>query len=139
MARKPPPPLEHEEQVAVVQWARRHQHVRPCLGLLHASLNGAKLPYRTKIVRGKKVRICPEAKRQKDAGLLNDIPDLYLPHAMGGYHGLYIEMKRVGEKPRESQREMHDRLRAEGYRVEWCAGADAAIEVLRGYLNIPKV
>jgi hypothetical protein len=54
---------------------------------------------------------------------------------MGGYHGLYIEMKRAkGGQLSPPQKEWIDRLRAEGYRVEVCAGADAAMEVITGYL-----
>ncbi len=127
-------PKEHDEQVTVVSWARMMSHKCPCLALLHAIPNGARLrAYKTR--SGK--RWSPEAKHLKDEGLLPGIPDLFLPHAAHGYHGFYLEMKRVGARPTGSQFAMLDALREQGYKAEWAQGNGQAIQLLSQYLDLP--
>jgi len=80
---------------------------------------------------------CAKNKRQ---GLVAGIPDIFYAWARGGYHGLHIEMKRPKtETSRKgvlsaAQKEMIDKLRNDGYRVEVCYGADEAMDVLRDYM-----
>lgn len=50
-----------------------------------------------------------------EAGVKAGIPDLLLPVARHGYHGLYIELKRLGDTLRDSQEAMLPRLEAQGY------------------------
>jgi len=65
------------------------------------------------------------------------VPDLMLPVARQGYHGLFIEMKRRrGGRLSPEQREWRARLEAEGYRWVMCEGMDAGIAALREYLGI---
>ena len=64
--------------------------------------------------------------RLKQAGMKPGVPDVLLPIACGGHHGLWIEMKAVGGKLSEVQHEVIAMLRSQGYRVEVCFGWDAA-------------
>lgn len=75
----------------------------------------------------------------KAEGLQSGVPDLWLPVARQGKHGLVIEMKRAkGGVVAASQAAWIAALRAEGYRVEVCHGAAEAIDVLRDYIGADK-
>lgn len=117
----PKSPLEHTEQVRVVEWMK---HFHP--GVIVAAVpNGGR---RTKT----------EAGRLKAEGVLPGYPDLLIDEPRGGYHGLRIEMKRVGGKGATvAQKAVHARLRAAGYRVETCHGAAEATGLIDAYLRQP--
>lgn len=76
-----------------------------------------------------------EAARLKAQGVKAGVPDLCVPMARGGYHGLYVEMKDAGSKGRVSdkQREWLALLRAEGYCAWVCHGANDAIGLIERY------
>jgi hypothetical protein len=126
---------EHEEQAAVVAWASNNEWLMPDLALLYAVPNGARLPWR-KGKGGK--RYSPEAMKLKAEGLKSGVPDLCLPVARGGYHGLYIEMKRGDNKPTENQTKMLDALAAQGYLAVVCYGHNDAIDTLSEYLQLER-
>ena len=71
---------EHQEQCAVIQWARLNQIKYPELETLHAIPNGG-------------LRNLTVARKLKAEGTVSGIPDLHLPIARAVYHSLYIEMK----------------------------------------------
>lgn len=114
-------PSEDEEQITVMSWARMMVGRYPELALLHHIPNGG--------LRSKR-----EAVIFRAMGVMPGIPDLYLPAACGGYHGLYIEMKAVDGRLSAAQREVIAMLCAAGYRCEVCRGAEAAIRVIEDYL-----
>jgi hypothetical protein len=59
-----------------------------------------------------------------------------LPVARGGYHGLFIEMKRQkGGTVSPTQRDWIEYLLAQGYQAVVCRGFDAAREVIEQYLD----
>jgi len=98
----------------------------PELGLLHASLNGARVSWKT-------------AKKQKQEGMKAGVPDLELPVPRYPFHGLYIEMKRLtGGTVASEQRQWIDLLRLQGYRCEICCGYKEALAVLTEYINTEK-
>lgn len=76
-----------------------------------------------------------EAKNLKRQGVKPGIPDLCIPVAKGGYHGLYIEMKAEGGKPTEKQLEWIELLNANGYRAVICFGFDEARETIDRYMG----
>ena len=124
-------PTEHEEQVTVVQWAAAHEHVEPRLRMLFAIPNAG-----AGAQKG-------QAGKMRAEGVKAGVPDLCLPvrapyaKMYPPWSGLYIEMKRrKGGRTSPEQQWWHDALRGQGYRVEVCRGADAAIEVLRDYLGM---
>lgn len=127
--RKPSPipaPLEEREQQWLFQWAADAALKWPELELMHAIPNG-----------GKRDRVT--AAKLKAEGVKPGIPDIFLPVPRGGFHGLYIEMKRTRNgRPSEAQRDMIPKLRAQGYRVELCKGFNAAADVIEGYLDGAK-
>ena len=126
---------EHQEQCAVIDWVRRNEQREPRLSLLFAIPNGAKLPY-TKTASG--VRYSPEAARLKSEGLRPGTPDLFLPCPIHGVSGLFIEMKSENGVVRPEQKEMHQRLREQGYQVSVCRGAMEAIKVISEYLDLDR-
>jgi len=117
-------PSESEEQAAVVEWAQAMAVRFPCLRLLHASQAGARVSWK-------------QATRLKREGMQRGLPDLFLPVARWGCHGLWLEMKRrKGGRVSLAQLWWHTRLKNEGYRVSVCKGADEAIAVLFDYVSM---
>ncbi|MGB2246172.1 MAG: VRR-NUC domain-containing protein [Alcanivorax sediminis] len=121
-----PVPTEHEEQKAVIQWFNvQHKTMK---GRLVAVPNGAHLA-------GSKAQRAAKITRMKAEGLSPGFPDLLLPVARGGFHGLAIEMKRVkGSSTSDEQLEWLDFLARQGYLAVLCKGADAAIDTIQAYL-----
>ena len=71
----------------------------------------------------------------KKAGMRSGVPDLCVPVAKNGYHGLYIEMKVGRNKPTEKQEYWLDLLRRNGYMAVVCWGGDEAVEVIKKYMK----
>ncbi len=115
-------PSEHAEQAALIQWAEMAQGHRPELGLLYAIPNGGQRSLRVAI-------------SLKAEGLKAGVPDLCLPVARSGYHGLYLEMKAQDGRLSLNQRRWRDLLIAQGYGVAVTHGFDAARETLEDYLD----
>ena len=113
---------ESVEQIAVMQWHENAMRQWPELRLLFAVPNGGK-------------RDAAEAAHLKRQGVKAGVPDLLLPVCRGGYSGLGIELKVGDNKPTDLQLAWHAELRDQGWRVEVCYGATAAIDVLREYLQ----
>ena len=114
---------EYQEQVAVFKWAAAHEYRWPCLALLFGSLMGTKLPpkYLNKAIK---------------AGMKKGKPDINLPVTMGGYCGLWIELKRIdGGKPSKDQEKTLKMLAGAGNAVYVCRGSAAAIRVIEDYLK----
>lgn len=122
-APKPPMPTEYDEQAALIEWADLASKMWPELRWLHASHNG--------------VRVTPgTAVKMKKAGMKAGIPDLCLPVARAGYHGLWVEMKRQkGGHVDPEQVACHAYLRDAGYHVVVCKGWEAAKAEILKYLE----
>ena len=116
-------PTEEEEQTVVMHWATIAAGRWPELRLLFHIPNGGK---RTK----------SEAVRFRAAGVRSGVPDLFLPCARGGYHGLWIEMKAVGGRVSAEQERWLRELLAAGYLCRVCYGADEAIKELERYMQM---
>ena len=116
-------PTEEQEQVTVFQWAEIMSNRFPELRYLMHIPNGG-------------LRSKSEAVRFKRAGVKKGVPDLFLPVARKGYHGLWIEMKRQkGGRLSPEQKEWIDGLFNQGYLAVRCDGADEAIGMLERYLK----
>lgn len=63
------------------------------------------------------------------------MPDICLPVARGGFHGLYVEMKAQGGRPSDEQKAWIAALRAQGYRAEVCVGWHAARQLIEDYIT----
>lgn len=116
-------PTESMEQQWLFQWARMSEGRYPELALMYHVPNEGK---RSRATGG----------RLRAEGLRSGVPDICLPVARGGYHGLYIELKRrKGGRVTEAQEEWIAGLRAQGYRAEVCRGFDEASDVILAYLG----
>lgn len=121
-----PVPTEDEEQMIVIQWANLSGGKWPDLKWIYHTPNGGS-------------RSKAEAARFKAMGVKAGVPDLFLPAAYGGYHGLYIEMKRrKGGKLSAEQKKWIAALIENDYRVERCDGWEEAVAVLEEYLRSGK-
>lgn len=114
---------EHEEQAIFVAWARRNSFQYPELDMLYAIPNGARMRM-------------SQARKMKEEGLRAGVPDMCLPIARQGYHGLYYEMKFGRNKPSAEQSSFIRRLIVQGYHAVVCYCADEAIEITKKYLEI---
>lgn len=119
-----PPPKEDVEQTCLFRWAAYQCGAYPVLRKMYHIPNGGK--------RGK-----AEAARFKAQGVKAGIPDIHLPVARGGYHSLYIELKRLeGGTVSKEQKDRIADLREEGNRVEVCKGWEDAAQVIIDYLML---
>jgi hypothetical protein len=113
---------EHQEQSMLMQWCELASKRVPVLGLLFAIPNGGL----------RDVRVAAKLKRE---GVKAGVPDLCLPVGRGGYHALYIEMKRSGNKPTPAQSQWHEWLRTEGNAVRVCFSMEHARQAIEEYLR----
>lgn len=109
--------IEHENQCAVVEWFR-YQYPK---NVIYAIPNGGKRNVR-------------EAARFKKEGVLAGVSDLFVMRAMGGYHGLYVEMK-ASTSLTTSQKLFIVEAVKEGYKVEVCYSSQEAIEAIKHYMT----
>jgi len=114
---------EHSEQCALIERCAWEANRVPALRLLFAVPNGG-------------ARHPAIASKLKAEGVRAGVPDLLLPVARRGYHALWIELKTGRYRPSPPQLWWHEHLRAEGYQVEVCYGADAAWNVIADYLGL---
>ena len=69
-------------------------------------------------------------------GVKPGVPDMFLPVAREGCHGLYIELKRRdGGRVSPEQTAWMDALARQGYKTALCHGWDAAREEIQRYLG----
>lgn len=111
-------PTEHEEQVTLFTWFR----MRYAGMLMYAIPNGG-------------ARCSITGARLRDEGVLEGVPDIFLPCPSGGKHGLYIEMKRQkGGRVSAPQKAVMQALRMQGYEVAVCHGWQEARGCIEQYL-----
>ena len=113
-------PTESQEQCAVIKWVDSQPLIR---GRLMSIPNGAnKSP--------------ASAAKFKREGLRPGVPDLFLPIAQQGFHGLWIELKRSkGGTVSIAQRDWTIFLRSRDYAAYICEGADEAILTIKRYMG----
>ena len=74
------------------------------------------------------------ASAMKREGVRPGVPDLMLPVARCGVHGLFLEMKAGGGRLSALQIRWRDLLTAQGYGVATCFSYEEARQVLIDYL-----
>lgn len=119
---KKPEQRESAEQEALFRWAGFVHGRFPEIEWLYHIPNG-----------GSRNRI--EAANLKRQGVKAGVPDLCLPVARGGFHGLYIEMKAGKNTTTDKQDEWLSALQRQGYAVAVCYGWERASEVITKYLE----
>ena len=115
-------PLEHQEQVALFEWAALAEAQHPELAMLFAVPNGG-------------ARHPAVAAQLKAEGVRAGVPDICLPVARGRFHGLWIEMKRKPNRTSDAQRAWLDALRHYGHCAVVCWSAQEAQQSIMAYLE----
>ena len=72
----------------------------------------------------------------KGEGVKSGVPDIVLPVARGGYHGLYIELKVGKNKPTDNQKKFMAALNDQDYLAIVCWGFEEARAAITEYLKI---
>ncbi len=116
---------EHEEQVRLFEEAVDKGKEWPELSLLFAIPNGG-------------FRFTTVAGQMRAEGVKAGVPDVFLPVARRGWHGLFLELKTREGVAQKHQKRWHKALRAQGYRVEIARGWKQAWEILLDYLGNPE-
>jgi hypothetical protein len=115
-----------DEQAAVFQHAALRARTDPRWGLLFA------------IPNGKAASSIREAVNAKRTGLKRGVPDMFLPWPAGGWHGLFVELKRADGTKSDLKPEQADwlrRLQDAGYQTVVAFGWKAAVKEIAGYLE----
>lgn len=123
-----PEPSEHESQVALFRRLRLDPRTKDLP--VFAIANGGH-------------RHIVTATRLKAEGVAAGVPDIFVavPSTIRWHdddlisHGLFIEMKRRGNKPTPEQIRWMTLLNKRGYQTAVCYGADAAWDTLMEYLG----
>lgn len=115
-------PTEAQEQEALLRWVSFAMCKWPELELIYHIPN-----------EGKRSRV--NGASLKRQGLQKGVPDLCLPVARGGYHALYIEMKRKGGKPSREQLQWIEDLKKQGNLAVVCEGWEQAAETIKKYME----
>lgn len=113
---------EHDEQKALFGWALLNRHVFPELDLMFAIPNGGL----RNIIVAKKLRL---------EGVKRGVPDIFLPVARCGFHGLFIELKKIGGKISSHQRQWIDNISMQGYLSVVCYGWVDASNIIEKYIR----
>lgn len=113
---------ESQEQQALFRWAAMMEGKYPELKLMYHVPNEG-------------VRSKANGARLKAEGMKAGVPDVCLPCARCGYHGLYIELKAGSNKPTRSQEEWIADLNGQGYYAVVCWGWESAQKVIMMYLT----
>ena len=114
---------EHDEQVALFNWAKMNDSRLPELGLLFAIPNGGQ-------------RHILVAKKMKAEGVKAGVPDIFLPVVRGHFHGMFIEMKFGKNKLTKSQKAWAEKLIKADYEFITCWGWENAAEAIEYYLAL---
>lgn len=122
--RQPPPrdDREHQEQVALFEWAAVNEARLPELRLLFAIPNGGD-------------RHPAVAAKLKAEGVKAGVPDTCLPVSRNGWHSLWIELKAPGGSLADTQSIWLGELNRQGHLATTCYGWLAAARRIVAYLG----
>ncbi len=113
---------EEAEQAAIFKWAEYEKRKYPELELLYHVPNGGKRDAKTAAIL-------------KRCGVKAGVPDLVLPVARCGYHGLYIELKVGKNRTSKNQDRWLENLNAQGYKAVVCYGFNETTNMILRYLE----
>lgn len=115
---------EHDEQVALFDWARLNESKHPQLKMLFAIPNGG-------------LRNMVVAKKLKREGVKAGVPDMFLAVRTRTRSGLFIEMKFGKNKTTKEQDEWIQKLNGVFYTAV-CYSFEEAKQVIIDYLGIEE-
>jgi hypothetical protein len=113
---------ESISQTYLFNWAKGMQHIHPELEYMFHIPNGGKRDVKT-------------AKRLKAEGTKSGVPDIFLPVARRGFHGLFIEMKSPKGSTSDNQNEWLEMLSIFGFKTANCRSHYDAIVINMDYLK----
>ena len=123
-AGKLPVPTESQEQQALFEWAERLYKRYPELAVMYH------IPNEGKRSKATGARLLKE-------GMKPGVPDIHLPVARGGFHSLYIELKRRnGSSTTDAQNTWLQMLGKYGNKAVRCYGWEEAAKVIVEYLEL---
>ena len=114
---------ESTEQAIVINYFRAKYHKY----VIHSIPNGTH------------VKSWAGRKKLKSEGLLKGVSDLFIPVPKGKYHGFYLEMKNVKKTQcsvSPDQKQFIQYAQKQGYKADWCAGANEAIILINDYMSL---
>jgi hypothetical protein len=120
---------EHAHQVALFAWAALNFPKYPELHLMFAIPNGGE----------RDVRVASNLRAE---GVKAGVPDIFLPVSRGGFHGLFIELKRPttqGKKRGNTTKEQDQwmaALYANHYATRVCIGWEQARDTIIQYMEL---
>ena len=114
---------EHEEQKLLISWFDLQYPIYS--GRLFAIPNGGQ-------------RHVAVAAKLKAEGVRRGVPDLFLPVARNGFHGLFIELKAGKGRATPEQIDWGQFLADQGYMSVIAVGFDAAKNWIEDYLRVKK-
>ena len=118
---------ESNEQAAIVKWWR----------IQYPQYSKLLIPSQSGVMIGGKNKFGIIAKQKKE-GWISGVPDLFIAIPRHEFHGLWIELKDSGKTAAslsKDQVEYLNDLGSQGYMAVWCAGAESAIETIKGYMK----
>lgn len=119
---------ERQEQVALFKNIKAFESTYPELRLFFAIPNGGK-------------RSPQYGAMMKAQGLKSGVPDTFLPvprystTRINNYHGLFGELKVGSNKPNDIQKNWHQSLKAQGYKVCVWYSAEQALDDILEYVK----
>lgn len=122
-------PIQHErqEQIALFAWAEAMTTQYPELALLFSITNSGLHHIHYAVLLNR-------------LGRKKGVPDLCLPVARGGFHGLYVELKPlVPSTVKKEQKAWLKALEMQGYYAVVAKGWVKASELILEYINLPWV
>lgn len=119
---------EHTHQVRLLAWLELQQARWPWVPWVYAVPN-----FSGRLGRTPPKAAIRQAVRLNQEGRKEDVPDLVFPVALGGWCGLYLEMKAPDGHLRPGQRRFLYDLHRESYLAVCCWGFDPAQELVEWY------
>ena len=113
-------PTEAQIQISLLAECKLREQQHPELALIYSIPNEATYKNR----------------RLRAMGVKPGVPDIHLPIARAAFHGLWLELKRPGEKPRPEQVYWHAALTAAGHKVCVHYTAETAMAEIFAYLSL---
>lgn len=119
---------EFQEQKKVIDWFKSAypKYERS----IRLSMNGVNL--------GGNKKAAMIVNQMKSQGFVKEESDLFFAipqNHIGGFSGLFIEMKDAGTKPTQGQLDYLEYQLSMGYAAEWCEGSEEAIEAIKNYIR----
>ncbi len=74
----------------------------------------------------------------KRMGIRAGASDVFVGLARGAWHGMFLELKSVGNTPTESQEQFMLDMASQGYYCLWCVGFEEAKRAILHYMQIPS-